>query len=122
VALTSVQQAQVRRALGYPDTPLYPVTFLIGTMGALSAEGEALVVGYLADIALIDTLLSTARQKHLAVGSLEGISLRGRDEIQDLLREGTRICAALGQTLGISPMGDPFMGAGGSHGSVVLLP
>ena len=120
--LTSTQAAQVRRALGYPDTPLYPVTWLIGTMGALSDEGQVLVVGYLAELASIDVLLSTARTKHLAVGSLEGIALRGRDEIQDLLREGSRICAVLSQTLGISPLGDPYLGAGGSRGSCLLLP
>ena len=121
--LTSAQIAQIRRALGYPDTPLYPVTWLIGSIMALSTDGQNLLVGYLGELSTIDALLITARTSHIAVGSLEGIALRGRDEILDLLREGSRVCAEIAQTLGISPLGDPYLGASSSgRGSSLLLP
>jgi hypothetical protein len=115
VAFTSDELAKLRFVLGYASTPAWANTWLDSTMATVAAASPAdqtLVRAQLAEITLIEAQLSEARGRLKADG-LEGIKLRGREELQDLRREASLYAGAIGTVLSVEKVGDPYLGVSG---------
>lgn len=113
MALTDAQKAQARRYCGFADVNRQYDLSLEGAMGALSAEGEALVVDLLGQLATLQTKLASSwdRQKVLRA---EEVTLAGGDEIRALRAEGNRLAGDLAAALQVTPKRSAFGGDGGS--------
>lgn len=109
MALTDTQKASVRRFLGYPDVNRELSLELEGAMTALSAEGEAVVIELLDQLAELDATLrsSWTRQK---VKRAEEVELWGADEIKALRQEGSRLANELAAVLDVDIRRNVFGG------------
>lgn len=112
MALTDAGAAAVRRYLGYPDINRESYLDLESALLALSAEGEAIVVDLLEQLAELDATLrsSWSRQK---VKRAEEVELWGGDEIIALRQEGARLAAELAALLGVSILRNVFSSGAG---------
>lgn len=116
MALTDAQKAQVRRYLGYPDINREPSN-LESAFDALSAEGEAVVVSILAEIATIRASISGSQTRQ-GIKRAEDIEFFQGGGLQALYAEGNRLAYELGAVFGIEPLRLPF--SSGSGGGACL--
>lgn len=118
MALTATQQAQIRQYLGYPDLFRYKNVRLEGAIsGNLSAEAEALIVAQLAQLATIDTALTTGVGLSSAgVKKVDEIEFFGAMVTINSLRAlGRTVAGRIGTTLGV-PFYSDYFGANGYPG------
>lgn len=106
MALTDTQKAQVRRALGYPDIYREPSN-LESAFGALSPEGEAVVVELLGELAALRERM-TAAQGQQGLKRVEDVEFFGAASLTALGAEGNRLARELAGVFGVEPRRLPF--------------
>jgi hypothetical protein len=123
MALTDAQKAQVRLYLGFSDMSRHtPTHWRLESMlsGALSTEGEAVVVAILTSLAAVDAAYMTGSSSALAVAGLKSVDNNavvwqdGSMGVQaSLAAQGRRFVSRLALTLGVEPFADVFGGGSG---------
>jgi len=119
MALTGAQTTAIRQYLGYSNLNRYLNTALEGTFTALDADGEALVVSILTELAAVDAVLASAGLVISAQGTLKAVdeiewynTTTGASNGSGALARGRMLITRLSTVLGVPIYADYFGGNG----------
>lgn len=119
MAFTGAERVQIREALGYADTPLYPNSSLESTMSAVSVDGETRIRGFLTRLTAIDAAIATASETNAQVAKVDDVELNAEKQLELLNREGDKLCERIAIILGFKRAASPYMPQAGSS---LILP
>jgi hypothetical protein len=116
MALTTLQQTQIRFYLGYPDLNRYKNTRLEGVIavsGVLSVDAESIVTDTLTQLVALDAKLTTIATsvvvQSAGVKKVDEIEFfEKRSVINDLRKVGRMLVTRLSNILGVPIYGDVY--------------